>query len=102
MSFNIREWLEERLDNGAPKHRRISFLLLANGGRWEVTDWGFISSMGRHQSGLHEEEAFELMELSGFMMGLRAAGIEVDEIFKPYFDEYVKEFMDEKESEHGK
>lgn len=35
------------------------------------------------------------MELSGFMMGLRAAGIEIDKIFKPYFDAYVKEFLDE-------
>jgi hypothetical protein len=95
MSFDAREWLEGRLDNGAPNHRRISFLLLANGGKWEVTSWGFIGSIGRHQAGLHEEEAFELMELSGFMMGLRAAGIEIDKIFEPYFDEYVKEFLDE-------
>ena len=94
--FNATEWLEEEItvshecggEETMPRHRRLAFLVYANGG-FTVRGWGFLSWNGGHQSGLEQDDALALMELGAYMYGATDAGVDLFEAFKPYFDAYV-------------
>ena len=90
--FDVKEWLEELLESGQPRHERLSFLVTANRGL-EVSSWGFLSHYRGHQSGLEQEEALELLQYSAFLEGLACAGVEIYAPFKSYFDKYQEEHL---------
>lgn len=89
--FDTQAWLNEPLKDGAPRHKRLCFLITANGGL-QVRGWGFIGYGNGHQSGLEQEDALELMQWSAFMDGLEAADVEVLAALRPYFEAYQAEF----------
>jgi hypothetical protein len=90
--FDVRAWLEGcRVGRSIPRHRQLSFMLVANEGNWEVFDWGRISHNGLHQVGLNEEDAIGFITMYAFMRGLRAAGVDAFEIFFPYLEAYIAE-----------
>lgn len=95
--FDVEEWLNKIQKDGNPLHRRISFLVTANGG-FEVGSWGYIAHGGIHQQGLEQEDALELMQISAFMQGLDAAEVPVLDKFMPHFKEYQEEIKQRIES----
>lgn len=91
--FDIQAWLNEPLKDGTPRHRRLCFLITANGGS-VVRGWGILSfTPGKHQYGLEQDDALELMQASSFLNGLEAAGINVGEALRPYYEAYQAEFV---------
>lgn len=93
--FDIHEWLNKESD-GVPCHEYISRLVLANGG-FNVSGWGIIDYRGGVQRGLDQNEALSLIEISGFLSGLAACGVDWEGAFKPYFDDYVSRMADAKQ-----
>lgn len=96
--LNAHAWLTEQVElpgqfgygqRVAPRHERIAELVVANGG-FEVHGWGILSYGGGHRRGLEQEEALSLMQYAAFMEGATAAGVDLFEAFRPYFDEYVR------------
>jgi len=86
MSFDVNAWLDEMIgppESPVPRHQRICFLILANGGP-EVHRYGVISHFGGHQHGLEQEEAIELISVNSFMGGLAAAGVDIASAINPY------------------
>ena len=98
--FDVDAWLNEPvtvtnriLDARAdmPRHQRICFLLMANGG-FDVHGWGTISygGPGGHQQGLEMNDAIELIQVASFLAGVRATGIDWNAVLLPYFTAYVE------------
>lgn len=87
--INLDDWLNELgRDGQTPRHQRLCFLIMANGGL-RVGGWGIICHDGSgHQRGLEQDDALELMQAVAFMMGLDAADVPVFERLKPYMDSY--------------
>jgi hypothetical protein len=53
---------------------RLAELVYRNGGRIEITSWGVIELGGLYgEMGLHQNEAFELLYLSGLIRGFGLA-----------------------------
>lgn len=93
----VREWLDKTSIRGTPMRERLSYLLACNGGKLTVTSWGFIGcNDAGHQVGLEQDEALELIYLSGFIDGLAMVGVDVFEHHKKYFHEYARKhgFLD--------
>lgn len=96
--MNPTAWLEEEItvrhqygqEERMPRHRRLSFLVYANGGL-TVRGWGFLSDRNGHQDGLEQDDALALMELAAYMAGATDAGVNLIGAFRPYFDAYVAE-----------
>lgn len=87
MSFDVTEWLEED-HGGRPRHERLCWLLYCNGGP-AVHEWGVTSTDKHgHQIGLEMEDAIELMQVSAFMTGLAACGVDVLGVLTPMMDAY--------------
>jgi hypothetical protein len=80
------------MKDGTARHRRLCFLITANGGL-QVHQWGFLSFGDGHQRGLEQDDALELMQWSAFMDGLEAAGVEILDALRPYFEAYQTEFV---------
>lgn len=90
--FSTDAWLNEPLKDGTPRHKRLCFLITANGGL-QVRGWGVLSFGDGHQRGLEQDDALELMQWSAFMDGLEAAGVEVLTALRPYFESYQAELV---------
>jgi len=94
----VKQWFEEETiahipysePKKLPRHQRLSYLIAANGGP-NVKGWGVLSSHNGHQMGLEQSEAIELIQLNAFILGLDFLGVDTGKIFKPYFDQYVKD-----------
>ncbi len=91
-SFDVHGWLNQTLTSGQILHRRLSFLVTANGG-FDVRGWGCISSGNGHQQGLEQNDALELIYWDGFISGLVAAGVNFHDAFYPIFQSYQQEHM---------
>lgn len=85
--INIDEWLNQPLENGQPRHERICYLIVANGGTI-VRQWGFISWNNGHQQGLEEGEAIELIQYDAFMRGLAWADVPIIARLTEHMDAY--------------
>lgn len=98
MTFDIDAWFEEPVYFGAPRWRRIGFLIIANGDT-TVKGWGVISWYpSGHQLGLEMEDALDLIALNGFMNGLGAAGLPIGDALKRMLLRYNQYWSDT----HGK
>lgn len=93
--INPEEWLNQNFE-GKPRHERICFLIVANGGL-TVHQWGFLSHRGGHQCGLEQKDAIDLIEIRAFMDGATAAGVDLFAALKPYYDSYVKKHIGDME-----
>lgn len=90
--FDVNAWLTERLASGQPRHERLCFLFMANGGT-EVHGWGVISSYPNgHQRGLGAQDAYELVQHAAFIAGLHAGGVPVEVLLNQYLDAYKSRF----------
>ena len=91
--FDAQEWLNTMMqDSVTPRHRRLCFLITANGGL-RVHGWGVTThGEGSHQKGLDQDDALDLLQWGAFMDGLEVAGIRIHEALIPYYDAYQKEF----------
>jgi hypothetical protein len=74
-----------------PLYRNLCFLVAANDG-WVVSGWGYIMvGLGGHQQGLHQNEAFTLIDLYGVFKGLELAGVPAMKLFHDnYLTPYVR------------
>jgi hypothetical protein len=99
MMLNPQEWLNEVVEHETwqgvermPRHRRLCFLVYANGG-FGMHGWGYLSfTDGGHQSGLEQEDAMALMQYNAYMTGAADAGVNIFDAFKPYWDAYNAEW----------
>lgn len=73
-TFDVASWLDETMSSGQRRGDRICQLYVANDG-FEVIQWGIIDNVNGRQRGLDQEEALELLYISGFVHGLAAAGV---------------------------
>ena len=85
--IDTQAWLNEPLQNGELRYKRLCFLITANGGL-SVSGWGFLSFGDGHQRGLEQDEALELMQWGAFMNGLEAAGVKILADLRPYLEAY--------------
>lgn len=98
--FDLNAWLNETVtvqdEHQEPKQvtrlERVCFLLFANGGSFNVSSWGIISTLNGHQIGLEQDQALDLLFYSGVFEGLHLAGVDFMSTLKPKFDEYIKRF----------
>lgn len=71
--MTLDEWLRGPIYREHPLptvEERLAELIYKNGGRLKVTGYGFTSFQGPYgHTGLLQEEAFELMELGGTLVG---------------------------------
>jgi hypothetical protein len=76
-------------------HRRICFLLLANGGPnfSEFSDEEPQIIKG-HQRGLTPSQTIELLRLKAFIDGLSAAGVIIKPLIEAHFRDYLREFAE--------
>ena len=90
-----------------PRWKRWAFLYFANGGRWRVTGWGFMSSRAGHQIGIESNQAYELMQIDAMITGwmLLIPADSWGDILRVRLDRYVeahdglREFRDHAEAQ---
>lgn len=83
------EWLQTPLDDGRTVLSRFAELIEVNGGL-RVCGWGFMSSGGIYgRRGLEQEEALELLFMSGMLEGFMRAENRM------HFDEFMNRIKSE-------
>lgn len=72
--MTVFDWLEKPTDSGATVLRRLTELMMVNGGTLRVSAWGGVQKGGLYgRTGLTMDEALELIYLDGFLQGLLQA-----------------------------
>lgn len=81
--MTLKEWLESRPISGSDTRvvERLAELICVNGGAMSVSGWGCTSFCGGPygRSGLEQEEALQLLHLSGVVQGFILAGASEEE-----------------------
>jgi hypothetical protein len=98
MSFDPVGFLNSEIEidgEWMPAHRRICFLMLANGGS-EFNDFNDEEPqiIKGHQRGLTPSQTIELLRLKAFIDGLSAAGVNIAPLIQAHFRDYLKEFAE--------
>lgn len=88
--FDVDKWLNEDCE-GEPRHKRICFLIVANGGKFNVRGWGLVSHYSGHQIGLDQNQAFELLLIGSYISGLSDAGVPVVKKLGKYYEAYLEQ-----------
>jgi len=97
------EWFEGPYNPGSPEdtrknYERIGHLVACNGGKFEITGWGVVTTGHPFQSGLLQEEALELMQLGSFINGANL----IDATIWPYATDKITRWIKNKLDEWEK